>query len=81
MGKNTKCSIYGHCNPADTTLLHWSKQKRPSNQTWKIYAQIIREIFYKGNTLQLKDTWYLKKMLKHIQNVTISMTTIQAEYI
>lgn len=82
MEKNTKCFIHGYRNPAVTPLLHWSKQKCPSNQTWRIFVQIIREIFCKGHTLQLKNHWVPgKKMLKHTQNGTTSMTTIQVGYI
>ena len=52
--KLTKCSLHGHRNPSFQTLLHWSKQKRPSNATWALFRQIIRTYFCKNNTLELK---------------------------
>ena len=81
-GEVTKCSIHGHRNPAVISLLHWPKQKRPFNKTWRIFAQIIREIFCKRDTLQIikpLGSW-TKKMLKNTQNGTISMMATQAEY-
>ena len=35
--KLTKCSLHGHRNPSFQTLLHWPKQKRPSNATWALF--------------------------------------------
>ena len=51
--KLTKCALSGHRNPAFQTLLHWPKQKRPSNKTWKRFSHILRTHFCTPHSLQL----------------------------
>ena len=51
--KFTKCSLYGHRNPSFHTLLHWPKQKRPSNFTWATFRSILCTHFCIPNSLQL----------------------------
>ena len=50
----TKCSLAGIRNPSYQTTLHWPKQTRPLNKTWKTFVHIVRTLLCKPNSITLK---------------------------